>query len=67
MTVELVGVDARVEGVSAAVSEGEREALISDKLSSLLGIQLIDIGGGIWRHKDGEPGVERPSAKLEYW
>ena len=42
--VHLVDVCVAAEGVNVAVSEYEREVLISDKLASVLGIQLIDIG-----------------------
>ena len=50
-----------------AVSEYEREVLISDKLASVLGIQLIDIGRGLWRHVSDPQGVVRGSAPAEYW
>lgn len=65
--VHLVDVCQRVAEVNIAVSEEEREVLISDKLASALGIQLIDIGKGLWRHRDDPPDTVRESYRAEYW
>ncbi len=66
-TVELVSVGAKADNVDVAISELEREVLLSDTLSSALGIQLIDIGAGLWRHRDDPPDRLRRSASPEYW
>ena len=34
------------------ISEKEEEILVSDKLSSKLGIVLLDIGEGLWCFRD---------------
>ena len=67
LEVELVDVGVKVSGVGATVSEFEREALISDKLASAPGIQLLDVGRGLWRHASDPPGRVRESARPEYW
>ncbi|PCN50680.1 hypothetical protein B6U99_02985 [Candidatus Geothermarchaeota archaeon ex4572_27] len=56
-----------VKGVNVAVSEFEREVLLSDKLTSALGIQLLDVAEGVWRHRDDGPEVRRQSVGPEYW
>ena len=65
--VHLVDACSTAEGVNVAVSDHEREVLISDKLASVLGIQLIDIGRGLWRHINDPHGIVRESAPAEYW
>ncbi len=65
--VHLVDVCRKVEGVNVAVSEAEREVLISDKLAGVLGIQLLDIGAGVWRYVGDPPGRARRSVEPEYW
>lgn len=46
--------DREVGGVTAnvAISDRADEALLSDKLSSKLGIVILDIGDGLWCFKD---------------
>ena len=67
LAVHLEGVCAEVAGVSAAVADFEREVLISDALAEALGIQLISIARGLWRHSDDPPDSLRESASPEYW
>jgi hypothetical protein len=67
VTVSLMGVGSVVDNVTVAVSGEEREVLISDALASELGIQLIDVRGGGWRHKNDPTDVLRPSCRPEYW
>ncbi len=65
--VHLVDVCKSVGEVNIAVSEGEREVLISDALAEALGIQLVDIARGLWRYRDDPPYVIRESVRAEYW
>ncbi len=51
----------------AMISSIEREVLISDKLAGELGIILEDIGEGVWRLKDDNPGVKRRSENRQLW
>jgi len=44
-----------------------REVALSDYVSSLLGIMLIDIKRGLWRLTDDPPTTVRMSAPLEEW
>jgi hypothetical protein len=67
VNVHLVDVCKSVEEVNVAVSEGEREVLISDALAEALGIQLINIARGLWRYRDDPPDVIRESVRAEYW
>jgi predicted aspartyl protease len=67
VSVHLVDVCERVDGVNVAVSEGEREVLISDALGEALGVQLLEIGKGVWRHIRDPPGTTRLSVPAEYW
>ena len=67
VSVHLVDVCKRVEEVNVAVSEGEREVLISDALAEALGIQLMNIARGLWRYRDDPPDVIRESVRAEYW
>jgi len=67
VSVHLVDVCKRVEEVNVAVSEGEREVLISDALAEALGIQLVGIARGLWRYRDDPPDVIRESVRAEYW
>jgi len=65
--VHLEDVCAEVRGVHAAVAEFEREVLISDALAEGLGIQLISVARGLWRHASDPPDRLRESARPEYW
>ena len=67
VSAHLVDVRKRVEEVNVAVSEGEREVLISDALAEALGIQLVGIARGLWRYRDDPPDVIRESVRAEYW
>lgn len=67
VSVHLIDVCERVDGVNVAVSEAEREVLISDALGEALGIQLLEIGKGVWRHARDQPGITRLSVQAEYW
>ena len=67
VSVHLMDVCKSVGEVNVAVSEGEREVLISDALAEALGIQLVSIARGLWRHRDDPPDVIRESVKAEYW
>lgn len=49
------------------ISTIEDEVLISDKLASKLGIELIDIGEGIWRLKSDKENILRKSFERQIW
>ncbi len=65
--VHLVDVCVEVKDVHITVADHEREVLISDKLAGALGIQLINIAEGIWRHERDPLEVKRKSTPPEYW
>ncbi|MCC6035116.1 MAG: hypothetical protein LM567_06460 [Desulfurococcaceae archaeon] len=67
VNVHLIDVCERVDNVNVAVSENEREVLISDVLGEALGLQLIEIGKGLWRHRKDPLHVIRESVQAEYW
>jgi len=67
VNVHLVDVCVKAEKVHAAISEYEREVLISDKLAGTLGIQLINIAEGIWRYERDPPNIVRKTTQPEYW
>lgn len=52
---------------SAVIMEGEREILISDKLTSSQGVVIEDVGEGVWRFKN-EEGTRKtePHGNLDY-
>ena len=65
--VHLIDLCRKVDDVNVAIADHEREVLLSDKLSSMLGIQILDIASGIWRHVDDGLNVKRKSTSPEYW
>ncbi|RLI11130.1 hypothetical protein DRO33_04625 [Candidatus Bathyarchaeota archaeon] len=64
--VELVGLGARVVA-HAAVSEHEREVLLSDRTIEALGILILRPAGGLWRHVSDSESMIRRSARPEFW
>lgn len=53
--------------VSALVSEGETEVLLSDKLAEAVGIAIEAPGQGLWRLRDEPPEKVRRSSQPEEW
>jgi len=67
VSVHFVDVCEIVDNVNVAVSEGEREVLISDDLGEALELQLVEIGRGFWRHRRDPLYTIRESVRAEYW
>ena len=65
--IHLVDICVVAKKVNVTVAEHEREVLLSDKLSGELGIQLLDVAKGIWRHEKDKPNERRRTVKPEYW
>lgn len=51
----------------AMVSEHEKEVLLSDRVTGLLGIAVEDFGEGLWRFRDEPLTRVRISEKPQYW
>ncbi|MEM3547205.1 MAG: hypothetical protein QXU47_05670 [Candidatus Bathyarchaeia archaeon] len=52
--------------VTAVITPGEDEVILSDKLMDMLKIVLLKPGEGIWKFAD-EEGITRKSERLEKW
>ncbi|MBS7612095.1 hypothetical protein KEJ27_07845 [Candidatus Bathyarchaeota archaeon] len=53
--------------VTAVITPGEDEVILSDKLMDMLKIVLLKPGEGIWKFTDDEEGTTRESEHLEKW
>ena len=53
--------------VNVVVNPYVHEVLLSDYVSSMLGIILLDLKRGLWRLTDDPPDKVRETAKLEEW
>jgi len=64
--VELAGLGARLTA-DVAISDHEREVLLSDRAVEELGIIILRPGEGLWKHVSDGEGVVRRSSRPEFW
>ncbi len=53
--------------VDVVVTDREEEVLLSDKLISALGIDIVDAGEGIWKLREDPPHIFRKSERRQVW
>ena len=51
----------------AAISDHEREVLLSDRAVEGLGIIILRPGEGLWKHVSDGEGIVRRSSRPEFW